>query len=133
MQRRTTRMIDIQAEAAKLRMFRGRTPQTSFARRQGTATVLGPYRDGMLLLAKSDGTGHWETHPQDELLYVLDGAMTIDVLGQGRVQSFEVVSSTGQNVFAALNAVSQLLLHKFSKDSDPARPATSPVALPRRR
>ena len=50
-----------------------------------------------------------------------------------RVQSFEVVSSTGQNVFAALNAVSQLLLHKFSKDSDPARPATSPVALPRRR
>ncbi len=43
-----------------------------------------------------------------------------------RVQSFEVVSSTGQNVFAALNAVSQLLLHKFSKESDGVR-SVSPV------
>ena len=39
-----------------------------------------------------------------------------------RVQSFEVVSSTGQNVFATLNAVSQILLHKFSKQSDAGRP-----------
>jgi signal recognition particle receptor subunit beta len=38
-----------------------------------------------------------------------------------RVQSFEVVSSTGQNVFAALNSVSQLLLHKFNKDSEPTK------------
>ncbi len=38
-----------------------------------------------------------------------------------RVQSFEVVSSTGQNVFATLNAVSQILLHKFSKQSDAGR------------
>ena len=35
-----------------------------------------------------------------------------------RVQSFEVISSTGQNVFASLNAVSQMLLHKFSKQGD---------------
>ncbi|MFQ3578481.1 MAG: GTPase domain-containing protein [Verrucomicrobiia bacterium] len=35
-----------------------------------------------------------------------------------RVPDFEVISTTGQNVFAALNAVSQLLLHKFSKDSN---------------
>jgi hypothetical protein len=40
------------------------------------------------------------------------------------VQTFEVVSSTGQNVFATLNAVSQVLLHKFSKQSDRS-PATS--------
>lgn len=46
-----------------------------------------------------------------------------------RAQSFEVISSTGQNVFAALNAVSQLLLHKFSKESDGTRPV-SPVAVP---
>ena len=37
-----------------------------------------------------------------------------------RVQSFEVISSTGQNVFASLNAVSQMLLHKFSKQGDAA-------------
>jgi quercetin dioxygenase-like cupin family protein len=34
----------------------------------------------MLLLGKSAGTGHWETHPEDELLYVLDGAMDVDVV-----------------------------------------------------
>ena len=47
-----------------------------------------------------------------------------------RVQSFEVISSTGQNVFAALNAVSQVLLHKFSKQSDAPQTAPLPVAIP---
>ena len=47
-----------------------------------------------------------------------------------RVQSFEVVSSTGQNVFATLNAVSQILLHKFSKQSDAGRPAAPGAAKP---
>src|SRR5438046_9290236 len=47
-----------------------------------------------------------------------------------RVQSFEVISSTGQNVFATLNAVSQVLLHKFSKQSDAGRSAAPGVAKP---
>jgi hypothetical protein len=48
-----------------------------------------------------------------------------------RVQSFEVVSSTGQNVFASLNAVSQMLLHKFSKQGEAAPSDTPPpVARP---
>src|SRR5438477_3180471 len=47
-----------------------------------------------------------------------------------RVQSFEVISSTGQNVFASLNAVSQMLLHKFSKQSDvPSNATPQPVAV----
>ncbi len=83
-------IIDINAEAAKLRMFRGRTPQTTFAERKGSAVQLASYRDGLLLLGKSAGTGHWETHPEDELLYVLDGAMTVDIVEQDKVQSFEV-------------------------------------------
>jgi len=29
-------------------------------------------------------------HPEDELLHVLDGAMTLDIVEQDRVQSFEV-------------------------------------------
>ncbi len=44
-----------------------------------------------------------------------------------RVPDFEVISTTGQNVFAALNAVSQLLLHKFSKDSNTGRSAQTPA------
>jgi signal recognition particle receptor subunit beta len=47
-----------------------------------------------------------------------------------RLQSFEVISSTGQNVFAALNAVSQMLLHKFSKQNDVPQSVAPPVAIP---
>src|SRR5207302_7556955 len=47
-----------------------------------------------------------------------------------RLQSFEVVSSSGKNVFAALNAISQILLHKFSKQSDVPQTAETPVAIP---
>jgi quercetin dioxygenase-like cupin family protein len=83
-------IIDVNDEAAKLRMFRGRTPRTTFAERKGTAVQLGTYRNGMLLLGKSAGTGHWETHPEDELLYVLDGSMTVDIVEQERVRSFTI-------------------------------------------
>ncbi len=84
----TLRIIDLNAEAAKLTMFRGRTPQTTFAERKGTATQLAPYRDGILLLSKSAGKGHWETHPEDELVYVLDGALGLDIVQQDGVKSF---------------------------------------------
>ena len=47
-----------------------------------------------------------------------------------RLQSFEVISSSGQNVFAALNAVSQILLHKFSKQNEVPDTVSSPVAIP---
>ncbi|MFZ4693972.1 MAG: GTP-binding protein [Verrucomicrobiia bacterium] len=35
-----------------------------------------------------------------------------------RVQSFESSAATGQNVFASLNAISRLLLFKFTRESD---------------
>ena len=73
-------IIDVNAEAAKLTMFRGLTPQTKRAERKGSAAQLPPYRDGLLLLGKSAGTGHWETHPEDELVYVLEGTATLDIV-----------------------------------------------------
>ena len=81
-------IIDVNAAAAKLRMFRGRTPQTTFAEREGSAVRLGTYRDGMLLLGKSAGTGHWETHPEDELVHVLDGAARLDILLENGPRSY---------------------------------------------
>jgi mannose-6-phosphate isomerase-like protein (cupin superfamily) len=85
-------IADLNAEAAKLTMLHGRTPQTTFAERRdrGSAVHLGRYRDGMLLLAKSAGASHWETHPADELLYVLDGEATVDILLNDGPQSFVV-------------------------------------------
>jgi quercetin dioxygenase-like cupin family protein len=92
MESRPPIITDLTAEAAKLRMFYGRTPQTTFTERRdsGSAVHLGRYRDGMLLLGKSAGKSHWETHPEDELLYVLDGEMTVDVLEKDGPQSFVV-------------------------------------------
>jgi len=81
-------IIDLNAEAAKLTMFRGQTPRTTRAERKGSTTQLGRYRDGLLLLGKSAGTGHWETHPEDELVHVLDGAATLDIVQEDGPQSF---------------------------------------------
>src|SRR5271156_2507932 len=92
MERRTLAVIDLNAEAAKLTMLRGRTPQTTFAERRnsGSAVHLGRYRNGMLLLAKSAGKSHWETHPEDELLYILDGEMSLDILEKDGPRSYVV-------------------------------------------
>src|SRR5437763_16836558 len=89
---RAPTIIDLNAEAAKLTMLRGRTPQTTFAARRarGSSVHLGRYRDGMLLLARSAGKSHWETHPEDELLYVLDGEMTVDIVEKDGPRSFVV-------------------------------------------
>ena len=81
-------IIDLNAECAKLTMFRGQTPQTTRAERKGSAAQLPRYRDGLLLLGKSAGTGHWETHPEDELVHVLDGAATLDIVQEDGPQSF---------------------------------------------
>jgi mannose-6-phosphate isomerase-like protein (cupin superfamily) len=81
-------IIDLDAEAARLTMFSGQTPRTTRAERKGTAAQLGRYRDGLLLLGKAAGTGHWETHPEDELVYVLDGTATLDIVQEDGPRSF---------------------------------------------
>jgi len=84
-------IVDLNAEAAKLTMFRGLTPQTKRAERKGSAAQLPPYRDGILLLGKSAGTSHWETHPEDELVYVLDGTKTLEIVCDGGLpRSFDL-------------------------------------------
>jgi hypothetical protein len=88
MEGRAPTIIDLNAEAAKLTMFRGQTPRTTRAERKGSTTQLARCRDGLLLLGKSAGTGHWETHPEDELVCVLDGAATLDIVQQDGPQSF---------------------------------------------
>jgi mannose-6-phosphate isomerase-like protein (cupin superfamily) len=83
-------IIDVNAEAAKLTMLRGRTPRTTREERKGSGAYLGPYRDGMLLVGKSAGMGHWETHPEDELVWVLDGAARLDVVQDDGPHSYTV-------------------------------------------
>jgi quercetin dioxygenase-like cupin family protein len=113
-------IIDLNVEAAKLTMLRGRTPQTTFADRRGSAVQLAPYRDGILFLSKSAGKGHWETHPEDELVHVLDGAATLDIVEEDGPRSFAL--SAGMIV-----VVPQGAWHRFhSADGRTAMSAVVP-------
>jgi mannose-6-phosphate isomerase-like protein (cupin superfamily) len=83
-------VIDLDAEARKLVMFRGLRPDTKRDPSRGNTASLPPYRDGLLLLGKSAGTGHWETHPVDELVHVREGSATLDIVQGHRLDSLEV-------------------------------------------
>jgi len=88
-------IVDLAAEAAKLTMFRGLTPFTKRGERKGSAAQLPRYRDGILLLGKSAGTSHWETHPEDELVHVLDGSKTLEIVcDDGPTRSFALRPGT---------------------------------------
>jgi quercetin dioxygenase-like cupin family protein len=97
MESRAPSIIDLNAEVAKLTMLRGQTPQTTPAKRKGSMARLGPYRDGILLLGTSAGTGpgHWETHPEDELIHILEGTRTLEIVcDDGPPRSFELRAGT---------------------------------------
>jgi mannose-6-phosphate isomerase-like protein (cupin superfamily) len=85
----TPSIIDLDAELAKLTMFRGRTPQSTMADRKGSGGRLAPYRDGGLFTTKFAGTGHWESHlAGDELIHILDGDATLEIVCENGPQSF---------------------------------------------
>ena len=78
MENRVPSIVDLNAELAKLTMFR-RFPEATAADRKGSVARLASYRDGPLLAIKAAGRDHWERHlTGDELIYVLDGTATLD-------------------------------------------------------
>ena len=84
----TPSIIDLHAELAKLTMFR-RTPQSTRAETKGSVARLASYRDGLLLAIKSSGTDHWERHlTGDELIHILDGTGTLEIVGEDGSQFF---------------------------------------------
>jgi mannose-6-phosphate isomerase-like protein (cupin superfamily) len=85
----TPSIIDLNAELAKLTMFRGRTPKSTMADRRGSAARLASYRDGALTATKFAGKGHWERHlAGDELIHILDGTATLEIVGEDGPKSF---------------------------------------------
>src|SRR5205085_792857 len=66
-------------------------PRTTRAERRGSGALLGPYRDGILFAGKNAGTSHWEDHAVDELVHVLEGTKTLDIVcDNGPPKSFAV-------------------------------------------
>jgi mannose-6-phosphate isomerase-like protein (cupin superfamily) len=79
MQSKMPSIIDLNAELAKLTTFR-RTPQATMAERKGSVARLASYRDGALLAIKFSGKDHWESHPGDELIHILDGTAILEIV-----------------------------------------------------
>ena len=80
MESRTPSIIDLNAELAKLTMFR-RIPHSTREETKGSVARLASYRDGLLLAIKASGTDHWERHlTGDELVHILDGAATLEIV-----------------------------------------------------
>ena len=80
MEGNTPSIIDLNAEVAKLKMFR-RTPGSTAADRKGSVAQLASYRDGLLLAIKASGKDHWERHlTGDELIHILDGTVTLEIV-----------------------------------------------------
>ena len=96
MEGRTPSIIDLNAELAKLTMFRGLTPQSTMADRKGSAARLASYRDGGLSITKFAGKGHWEAHlAGDELIHVLNGTATLEIVcDDGPPKSFALRAGT---------------------------------------
>lgn len=84
-------ILDLNMEFAKLKMLRGRTPETPAAEREGAFARLAPYRDGAVFTAKFAGEGAWERHPQgDEIVQIVDGATILHVVTDDGPQSFKL-------------------------------------------
>ena len=91
----TPSIIDLNAELAKLTMFRGRTPRSTMADRKGSGARLASYRDGALFAIKFSGKDHWESHlTGDELVHILDGTATLDIVREDGPQSFALRAGT---------------------------------------
>src|SRR3974377_1529445 len=74
-------ILDMNAEFAKLKMLRGRTPETPEADRKGAFARLAPYRDSAINVAKFSGAGPWERHINgDEIVQVVDGATPFHIM-----------------------------------------------------
>jgi mannose-6-phosphate isomerase-like protein (cupin superfamily) len=80
MESRLPSIVDLNAEVAKLTMFR-RSPDSTPDERKGSVAQLASYRDGLLLAIKASGKDHWERHLSgDELVQILDGMATLEIV-----------------------------------------------------
>src|SRR3954470_23840176 len=88
MERKMLTTLDIKAEFAKLRMLRGRTPETPESDRQGAFARLADYRDGGIFAAKFSGESSWERHPNgEEIVQIVEGATVLHLMTDEGPQS----------------------------------------------
>jgi quercetin dioxygenase-like cupin family protein len=120
MEGKTPSIIDLNAEVAKLKMFR-RTPDSTAADRKGSVAQLASYRDGLLLAIKASGKDHWERHlTGDELIHILDGTVTLEIVcDDGPPKVFELPAGT-------IAVIPQGAWHRFHSSEGATQMAVTP-------
>jgi mannose-6-phosphate isomerase-like protein (cupin superfamily) len=112
-------IIDLAAELAKLTVCR-RTAQSTMADRKGSVARLASYRDGLLLAIKFSGKDHWESHPGDELIHIIDGTAVLEIVcDDGPPKSF--VLRAGM-----MAVIPQGALHRFLSPEGATQIAVTP-------
>lgn len=102
-------VTDLNAEIAKLKTQRGRSPQTTAAEREENRSFarLMPYRDGTIFITKFAGTGHWERHPNgDEIVQIIDATTSLYIVSDGRSETLNLSGG-------ALVVIPQGAWHRF--------------------
>jgi mannose-6-phosphate isomerase-like protein (cupin superfamily) len=92
-----TAILDLKSTLAKMPMLQGRGPETTEAERQasGAFVTLAPFRDGNIYSAKFSGHAAWERHPNgDELVQIVDGSTTVDIIVDDKVETHELSAGT---------------------------------------
>jgi mannose-6-phosphate isomerase-like protein (cupin superfamily) len=113
-------ILDLNSEFARLRMLRGRTPETPEPDRKGAFARLTPYRDSAINVANFSGEGPWERHPNgDEIVQIVDGATTFHLMTDDGRQSYEL--KTGMIVI-----VPQGAWHRFKAPDGVSLMTTTP-------
>jgi mannose-6-phosphate isomerase-like protein (cupin superfamily) len=81
-------VLDLDAEFQRLEMLSGRRPETPEADRRKAFRRLAPYRDSAINIAKFQGEGPWERHPNgDEIVQVVDGRVTFYLMTENGPQA----------------------------------------------
>ena len=115
-----TKVIDLNAEFAKLTMLEGRTPTTTAAERRESISRLLPYRDRAIFAAKFSGRGAWERHPQgDEIVHIVEGTTTLHLITAAGRQSLALTAGM-------LVVVPQNAWHQFEAPDGVSLMTTTP-------
>lgn len=65
--------MNIRAEFNALQGLIGRSPATEAAELEQCFGAIVPYRDSLITTVRFSGKSAWEKHPEDEILFVVDG------------------------------------------------------------
>jgi mannose-6-phosphate isomerase-like protein (cupin superfamily) len=119
--------VDVRAALAATSFLGNRTPTTPPGDEAAAFARLADYRDGAIFVGSFAGTSSWERHPAaDEILMVLSGSVTVELLGgpplQIREGGLAVVEKNRWHQLRAVEAVTLMTVTPLPTETSVQRP-----------